>query len=243
MLTIALFFVVAFIAASVASLTGFGSATMLIPFASLIIELKQAIILVAFFHWFSNTFKLLRLWRSTNWRVFFLYGVPSIITAYGGAMLLERVDIDIIAVAFAAFIILFSIYSLLKPAWSLPSKNSLLVFGGALSGFTAGLIGLGGAIRGMFLISTKIEKETYIATSAAIAFVTDVTRLSVYVANGSLESQYYWYILPLIVVAYAGTRLGVRLLRRLPGTAVKRGVLVMLLLVGIRMILGYFGVF
>ncbi|MFQ5996475.1 MAG: sulfite exporter TauE/SafE family protein [Dehalococcoidales bacterium] len=243
MLTIALFFIVAFIAASVASLTGFGSATMLIPFASLVIELKQAIILVAFFHWFSNTFKLIRLWRSTNWRVFFLYGVPSIITAYGGAMLLGRVDVDIIVLAFAAFIILFSIYSLVSPAWSLPSKNGLLVFGGALSGFTAGLIGLGGAIRGMFLISTRIEKEAYIATSAAIAFVTDVTRLSVYVVNGSLDSEYYWYILPLVVVAYIGTRLGVRLLRRLPETAVKRAVLVMLLLVGIRLILGYFGIF
>lgn len=243
MLTIALFFVIAFIAASVASLTGFGSATMLIPFASLIIELKQAIILVAFFHWFSNIFKLLGLWRSTSWRVFLLYGIPSSITAYAGAMLLERVAIDIIAVAFAAFIILFSVYSLINPTWSLPSKNSLLVFGGALSGFTAGLIGLGGAIRSMFLISTKIEKEAYIATSAAIAFITDVTRLSVYVVNGSLESQYYWYILPLIIVAYVGTRLGVRLLKRLPETVVKRAVLVMLMLVGVRMILGYFGVF
>ena len=238
-----MFFVIAFIAASVASLTGFGSATMLIPFASLIIELKQAIILVAFFHWFSNTFKLLRLWRSTSWRVFLLYGMPSIITAYGGAMLLERVDVDIIAVAFAAFIILFSVYSLIKPTWSLPSKDSLLVFGGALSGFTAGLIGLGGAIRSMFLISTKIEKEVYVATSAAIAFITDVTRLSVYVANGSLESRYYWYILPLIIVAFVGTRLGVKLLRRIPGTVVKRAVLIMLLLVGVRMILGYFWVF
>ncbi len=242
MLSIVLFFVIAFIAASVASLTGFGSATMLIPFASLVIELKQAIILVAFFHWFSNTFKLLRLWRATSWRVFLLYGIPSIITAYGGAMLLGRVNVDIISVAFAAFIILFSVYSLVKPTWSLPGKNSLLVFGGSLSGCTAGLIGLGGAIRSMFLISTKIEKEAYIATSAAIAFVTDVTRLSVYVANDSLESPYYWYIPPLILVAFTGTRLGVKLLRRLPETAVKRAVLVMLMLVGIRMILGYFGI-
>ncbi len=242
MLSIIIFLSIAFIAAAVASVTGFGSATMLIPFASFVIELKQAIILVAFFHWFNNTFKLLRLWKATNWRIFLLYGIPSVITAYLGAILLGTVGTGTIRIVFAVFIILFSIYSLLRPRWSLPSGSSLLVFGGALSGFTAGLIGLGGAIRGMFLISTKIEKEVYIATSAAIAFVTDVTRLSVYVINDSLESRYYWFILPLILIAYIGTRFGVRLLKRLPELAVRRAVLIMLVLVGIRMILGYFNI-
>lgn len=237
-----MFFSIALIAAAVASVTGFGSATMLIPFASLVIELKQAIILVAFFHWFSNTFKLLRLWKTISWRIFLLYGIPSIITAYLGATLLGTVGTGTVQIAFAVFIILFSVYSLLRPGWSLPSRSSLLVFGGALSGFTAGLIGLGGAIRGMFLISTRIEKEKYIATSAAIAFVTDVTRLSVYVINGNLESRYYWYILPLILIAYIGTRFGVRLLKRLPELAVRRAVLIILVLVGIRMIFGYFNI-
>ena len=243
MLTIILFFVVAFIAASVASLTGFGSATMLIPFAGLIIELKQAIILVAFFHFFSNAFKLIKLRQSTNWRLFLLYGIPSVITAFLGAMLLKRVDVGILMVCFAGFIIVFAIYSLIKPAWSLPNRNGILVLGGALSGFTAGLIGLGGAIRSMFLISTDIKKEVYIATSAAIACVTDVTRITVYVVNGSLDSQYYWYILPLIAIAFAGTQLGVKLLRRLPELVVKRVVLVMLALVGIRMLFGNYGIF
>jgi uncharacterized membrane protein YfcA len=241
-LSIALFFIVAFIAASVASFIGFGIATMLIPFASLVVGLKQAIILVAFFHWFGNIFRLFRLWRATSWRILLLYGVPSIATAYVGAMLLDRISTGIITLAFAVFIILFATYSLANQNWVLPARNGLLVVGGAITGFTAGLIGVGGAIRGMFLISTRIKKEAYIATSAAIAFVTDITRVSVYVANGSLEAKYYWFILPLIAIAYIGTRLGVKLLKRLPETAVRRAVLVMLILVGIKMLLDYLGI-
>ena len=242
MLSVALFFIIAFIAAAVASFIGFGIATMLIPFAALVVELKQAIILVAFFHWFGNIFRLSRLWRETNWRILLLYGIPSVATAYAGAMLLDRISTGIITLAFAAFIILFAIYSLASKNWVLPARSGLLVVGGALSGFTAGLIGVGGAIRGMFLISTRIKKEVYIATSAAIAFVTDITRVSVYVVNGSLETKYYWYILPLIAIAYIGTRLGVRLLKRLPEIAVRRAVLTMLVLVGIKMILDYLGI-
>lgn len=243
MVTIILFFVIAFFAAIIASLTGFGSATLLIPFAALVIGLKQAIVLVAFFHFFSNAFKLLRLRRSVDWRLLLLYGIPSILAAYVGAMLFNRLNIDVISITFAGFIIIFAVYSLVNPAWSLPDRKSVLVFGGALSGLTAGLIGVGGAIRSMFLISTKIKKEVYIATSAAIAVVVDTTRLSVYLYHGSLEASYYWYIVPLIAIAFLGTFVGVKLLTRLSGLLVKRLVLVLLILVGIRMLLGQYGVF
>jgi len=241
-MAIALFFVIAFVAATVASITGFGSAAILIPFAGLIIDLKQAIILVAFFHGFSNLFKLVQLRQSVDWHLMLLYGIPSVITAYLGAMLLERFSVEIVGVAFAVFILLFSVYSFSNPSWSLPERNYILVSGGLLSGFTAGLIGVGGSIRSLFLISTGIRKEVYIATSAAIACITDITRISVYVYNGSLEPRYYWYIVPLIFIAWAGTWLGIKLMRRLPYHAVKRTVLAMLLIIGVKMLLDAAGV-
>lgn len=237
MLPTLLFFAIAFVAAAVASVTGFGSATLLIPFAGLVIDLKQAIVLVAFFHFFSNVFKLLTLRRSVNRRIAVVYGLPSIAFALLGAWLLGSADVAVLAIGFAGFIIVFAIYSLINPSWTLPDRNSVLVAGGVLSGFTAGLIGLGGAIRSMFLVSTKIEKEVYIATSAAIAVVVDVSRISVYLASGSLATEYYWYILPLIALAFIGTRVGIRVLKQLPGQMVKKSVLVLLILVGLKMLL------
>jgi uncharacterized membrane protein YfcA len=241
MLTIT-FFIVAFIAAALASVAGFGTATMTIPFLAWIIGIKQAIILIAFFHGFSNLFKLIMLKRAVNVRIMFYYGIPAIITAIIGAYLLDVVAPEEIGLGIGIFLILFAIYSFVNPSRPLPEKDYILASGGLISGFTAGLIGLGGAIRGAFLISTRINKETYIATSAAIALFTDIARTTTYVLRGSLDSQYYWFIPLLIIIGFAGTKLGVKLLKHLPELIVKRVVLVTLVLVSISFILSYVGV-
>ncbi len=241
MLGIDLFFVEAFIAAAVAGVVGFGTATLTIPFLVWIIGFKQAIILIAFFHGFSNLFRLVKLRRSVNIRLMLLYGIPSIITAIIGACLLDIVAPKGIGLAAGIFLIIFSIYSLINPRWILPQKNYILISGGLLSGFTSGLIGLGGAIRSAFLISTSIPKETYVATMAAISLVTDIARCSTYIIRGSLESQYYWYIPVLFVVGYLGTWAGVKLLKQFTDSIVRRAVLVVLSLVSVCFIFNYLG--
>ena len=242
MLTTIAFFIVAFVAAAVASVAGFGTATMTIPFLSWIIGFKQAIILIAFFHGFSNLFKLIQLRQAVNLRLMLWYGIPTVITAIIGAYLLDIVAPEGIGLGIGIFMILLAVYTLINPTRTLPENEYLLVTGGLISGFTAGLIGLGGAIRGAFLISTRIKKETYIATSAAIALCTDIARSTTYILQGSLDSQYYWYIPVLFVVGFVGTRLGVRLLKWLPELTVKRIVLAILILVSISFILNYAGV-
>ena len=242
MLTTVLFFVVAFIAAAIASVAGFGTATMTIPFLSWLVGFKQAIILIAFFHGFNNLFRLIKLRHAVNVRVMLVFGIPTVITAIVGAYLLEFVAPKGLGLAVGIFLILFAIYSLIDPTRILPDKSYILITGGLLSGFTSGLIGLGGAIRGAFLISTKIQKEMYVATLAAIAILTDIARCTTYVVRGSLESQYYWYIPVLFVIGYAGTQAGVRLLRRVPDIFVRRVVLVLLVLVSISFILNYLGI-
>lgn len=239
MLTTIVFFIVAFVAAAVASVAGFGTATMTIPFLSWIIGFKQAIIIIAFFHLFSNLFKLAQLRQAVNVRLMLWYGIPTVLTAIVGAYLLEIVAPKAIGLGIGIFLILFATYTFINPSQTLPEREYVLVTGGLISGFTAGLIGLGGAIRGAFLISTKIKKEMYIATSAAIALFTDIARCTTYVIRGILESQYYWFIPVLFIVGFLGTRFGVRLLKWLPELTVKRVVLVVLVLVSISFILNY----
>jgi uncharacterized membrane protein YfcA len=240
-LAVLLFFGVAFVAAAVASIAGFGTATMTIPFLAWIVGIKQAIILVAFFHGFSNLFKLGSLRRNLDWRLFLLYGIPSVITAVIGAYLLDVVAPGDVGLGVGIFLIIFAVFSCVRPGWKMPQNMVTLVSGGLLSGFTAGLIGLGGAIRGAFLVSTHLRKEAYIATSAAIALGTDIARCVTYVANGSLDAKYWWYLPVLFVVGLLGTRLGVRMLRFLPETVVRRVVLMALILVSLFFIFNYLG--
>jgi len=174
--------------------------------------------------------------QSLNNRLLLVYGSPSVLAAFGGAWLFSQVEVRPIALAFAVFLIVFALHSLLNPRWSLPDTTPVLVSGGLLSGFAGGVIGVGGAVRSMFLISTGIDKEAYIATSAAIAVMVDVTRLPIYVVSGSLEARYYYYIAPLVVVAFLGAVVGRRLLWRLPGVWVRRLVVVALMGVAVRML-------
>ena len=226
---------IAFIAAMIATITGFGSATILTPFLAMAIDLKSAIVLVAFFHLANNMSKFALMRKSVNLHLIILYGLPSVLSALVGAWIFGAIDVTPIAIGFALFLITFSLYSLFKPNLHIPERNSLLVIGGLISGLTSGLIGVGGAIRSIFLISTLLEKEAYIATAAAIAIMVDVCRVSVYIYKGALPQNHLLWIIPLVVVAFGGAFTGRRLLYHLNEGTVRKAVLVALLIVGVKM--------
>ena len=116
-----------------------------------------------------------------------------------------------------------------------PARNPAIV-GGGLSGFLAGLIGTGGALRGAFLTSFGLPKEKYIATAATIALAVDFTRIPVYLSQGFLEQKYYWYLPILIVLALAGSFCGRQIVRRFRYEVFRKIVLVAILLIGLKFI-------
>ncbi len=227
--------VIAFIAAMVATTAGFGSATILTPFMAMAIDMKEAIVLVAFFHCANNLSKFALMRKSINLRLVLVYGLPSVISALVGAWIFGSVDVGLINILFSIFLIAFSVFSFFKPRLRIPEKDGIMVIGGLISGLTSGLIGVGGAIRSMFLISTFLKKEAYIATAAAIAIMVDVSCISMYVARGSLYQSYTLWIIPLVVVAFLGVFTGRRFLHRLDEETVRKVVLIALFLVGIKM--------
>jgi hypothetical protein len=56
---------------------GFGSATILTPFVAMVIDIKAAIVLVAFFHFANNLSKFTILRKNIHLRLVFVYGLPS----------------------------------------------------------------------------------------------------------------------------------------------------------------------
>ena len=105
-----------------------------------------------------------------------------------------------------------------------------------MSGFLAGLIGTGGALRGAFLTAFSLPKEKYIATSAAIALAVDITRIPIYFAGGFLASHLFWYIPFLLMVALAGTFVGKQIVKKVPQKTFKKMVLVAILIIGIKFV-------
>ena len=133
--------------------------------------------------------------------------------------------------------IFFSIYSLIKPKFTLKETKLNAVLGGGLSGFLAGLIGLGGAIRSTFLIAFNLTKEVYIGTSAMIAFVIDLTRIPTYLFTNIVQDTSYYILLPfLLVSAFFGVKTGKMLLGKINQETFRKIVLIAILLVGVKLI-------
>ena len=232
-----LFLLASYIAATVATLAGFGSSTLLIPVAIHFMDLTTAVFFVACFHLFNNLFKIKIFYKKIDRKTFVLFGIPSIACAFIGARLITVIPVEIIKRFLAIFLILFSLYSLIRPQFGMKKTAFHALLGGSLSGLLAGLMGLGGAIRSAFLVAFNLPKEVYIGTSAMIAFVIDVTRIPTYLFTDAVKDASYYMLLPfLLLSAYAGVKTGKIFLQRIDQKVFKRIVLVAVLLVGIKLL-------
>lgn len=134
------------------------------------------------------------------------------------------------------FLVVYASYSLHKDDFSVSPTAANAVIGGGLSGFLAGLIGTGGALRGAFLTGFKLPKEKYIATAAAMAMAVDLTRIPVYVSEGFLKREYYWYLPILLAVALTGSFAGKKIVSKIPQKIFRKFVLAMIIAIGVKFI-------
>ena len=88
-----------------------------------------------------------------------------------------------------------------------------MFLGGSISGFLAGVIGSGGAIRGLVLMAFELGKDTFIATSAAIDLGVDVTRAFIYILNGFVKTEILSLIPFFIAVSFFGSYTGKLILK------------------------------
>ena len=106
-----------------------------------------------------------------------------------------------------------------------------------MSGFFAGLIGTGGALRSAFLTAFGLSKEKYIATAAAIALAVDITRLPIYLKDGFLQPQFYWMLPVLLVIALGGSFVGKQITNKISQPVFRRIVLIAIFIIGIKFFL------
>ena len=232
-----IFLIASFGAAVAATIAGFGSSALLIPVAVLFMDIKTAVFVVAVFHLFNNVFKIRLFWKSIDFRIFLLFGIPSILMAFTGALLISIISLDVVKVVLGVFLIVYAVYSFVQPKVGLKKAKPTAVVGGSLSGFLAGLIGLGGAIRGAFLTAFNLPKEVYVATSAMIAVVIDTARVPTYLLTRAVQDSTYYVILPfLCVMAYFGVKTGKVLLQKINQETFRRIVSVALFAVGVKIL-------
>jgi len=118
-------------------------------------------------------------------------------------------------------------------------------WGGLVSGFFGGLSGHQGALRSAFLVGSGLDKQAFIATGVCCAALVDVSRIAVYglaffgpLLPGSEDGSVGRLLLAAMFSAFAGAWIGVRLVHKVTLEGVRRGVGILLVLVGLGLALG-----
>ena len=237
------FLLVAFGAEVIGTVAGFGAATILTPVAALFLDVKTAIAIVAVFHLFGNASRLIFFGRWIHWTAWRLFVASGIVCSFAGAAVAATLSSAVVKLCLGAFLVAYVAASAVSPRPPQLPRRSLLLAGGASSGFVAGLIGTGGAIRSACLLSFGLSADAYLGTSAAIALLVDATRLPVYVRSGFMSSQLLPLLSVLLVVAFAGSWVGQRVVHRMSPVWFRRGVWTMLTLIGLKLLVdGWRGV-
>ncbi len=228
-----LFFLLALLSEIAGTIGGFGSSVFFVPLAGLLFDFKAVLMLTALLHNFSNVSKLYLFRKNIDYRLLLVYGIPSTVFVIVGAYLTNIMQFKYMELALGFFLIAFSLFVFLKPAFQLPITNGSAIAGGSVSGFLAGFIGTGGAVRGMSLAAFNLEKNIFIATSAAIDFFVDLSRTFVYARNGYFQMGHLVYVPFLLIAAFGGSYIGKILLKKISQDSFRKIVLVFLLAVGV----------
>ncbi len=237
-LQISLFFITAFVTIVIGTVAGFGTSTIFLPIALLFVDFKTALVLVAISHFSGNIGATTFFRHGLDRRLILLFGVPSIFLTIVGAYLAIYIPQNILQIVLGTFLFIFSIYSLLRPNFRVSPEKINTIVGGSLSGFLQGLVGIGGPLRGAFLISYNLDKFKYIATLAAIAVIVDATRIPIYLANNLLESQFYYFIPLIAIIGIAGSYTGKKIVNKIPQGMFKKVILVGIALASLLLIYG-----
>ncbi len=207
-----LFFLLAFIAEIIGTVSGFGSSILFVPLASTFFEFKTVLGITAVFHVFSNLSKIYLFRKGIHKQIVIKLGIPAVIFVIVGAVLTKYIPQKEIELGMNLIILAMALFLLFKQGTRIKETNRNLYTGGVISGFLAGLLGTGGAIRGITLAAFHLEKDAFISTSALIDFGVDFSRAGVYIWNGYVQKEHMIYIPFLIVISLLGTYVGKRLL-------------------------------
>ncbi|PBQ33709.1 hypothetical protein CNR22_18625 [Sphingobacteriaceae bacterium] len=230
---LAVFIILALLAEVLGTVGGFGSSLFFVPLAGYFLDFHTVLGVTAVFHVFSNISKISLFRQGFNKQLIITVGIPAVLFVILGAYLTRFFNSSILQLVLSGFLIAISSLFLFIKNLKVKPTTFNSITGGALSGLTAGLLGSGGAIRGLTLAAFSIEKSAFIATSAVIDLGVDLSRSVVYFSNGYIQAKDLYLIGILFFVSFAGTYLGKKILRYFSESQFRYFTLSLILIIGV----------
>jgi uncharacterized membrane protein YfcA len=217
----------------IGTIGGFGSSLFFVPIASYFLDFQSVLGITAVFHVSSNISKITMFRKGFDKQLIIFLGLPAVIFVIIGAILSKHIQLKFLEIGLAIFLISISLLLLFYKKFVLTPNKFNSVSGGILSGLIAGLIGTGGAIRGLVLAAYGLSTEAFIATSALIDLGIDASRSVVYFLNGYVHQNDLYLIPILFVISFIGTFIGKQILKKFNQQQFKTFVLILILVTGL----------
>ena len=171
-------------------------------------------------------------------RLVALFGFIGLVTSYLGAFVSLGANEQILLRLLGAFLAGYALFLIFQSKFKVPVGSLAVLSGGALSGFFAGMFGIGGAIRSMFLSAFDLPKAVYIATAGAIGIMVDSTRIIAYLTGGAILPEKLWWGLFLFVpVSFLGANIAKGIVDKIPQNKFRMVVAVFLFIIGAKLVL------
>lgn len=215
-LRLSLLAVVAFIAALLAAVTGFGGAAVLLPMLVFVFGVRQAIPILTVAQLIGNGSRVWFNRRELNWRVVAWFALGGVPMALAGGFLFARAPLAALTRVLGAFLILIVVLRHI-PKWK-AFRTPLKAFAaiGAVSSFLSALLGSVGPLMAPFFLAYGLVKGAYIGTEALATVVMHVTKLIAYRESAVLPLHALVSGFALGPIMIAGSFAGKRVVDRLP---------------------------
>lgn len=227
-----IFLLLALVSEIIGTIGGFGSSVFFVPLGNFYFDFYSVLGLTAIFHLSSNLSKIILFKKGINKKLLLHIGIPSVIFVILGGFLSKLLNTEFLKIVLGIFLIVFSLFFLIKNKLSIIADKKNAIIGGSISGFSAGLLGTGGAIRGLTMAAFNLEKNVFVATSAFIDFMIDFSRTFVYYNNGYIHKHDLKYVPFLLIIGLLGSYLGKKILAYIPQPKFRRLSLLFILLIG-----------
>lgn len=227
------FLFLSLLAEIIGTIGGFGSSVFFVPLGNFYFDFHSVLGLTALFHLSSNLSKIFLFKKGIDKQLLINIGVPSVIFVIVGGFLSKVFNSDYLEIALGVFLVGFSLLFLIKSKLTFVPDRKNAIIGGTLSGFSAGLLGTGGAIRGLTMAAFNLEKSVFVATSAFIDFMIDFVRTFVYYSNGYMDKVNLYYVPFLFAIGLIGSFIGKKILEHIPQNKFRRLSLFFILFIGV----------
>jgi len=224
--------VVAFLAATVAGITGFGGAAILLPALVLTYGTRDAIPILTVAQLVGNGSRVWFHRRAIDFSVvgwFALGGVPAAII---GGILFAKAPLPILTRGLGLFLILLVVWRHWRRQ---PIRMPLRGFAalGAGASFLSALMGSVGPLMAPFFLAYGLTKSAFIGTEALTTVIMHLTKLVVYRQTSVLPAHSIFAGLSFGPAMILGSYVGKKVVDRLPERAFVLVIEVVLLLAGL----------